>query len=520
MKHTSTSGGKHKFKTLLLLLLAGRVLQADSRCVKCHAKEVEGYAKFSMSRSLAPASSTNAPPDGSFIHAASQTKFTISTGSAGMMQELSRADQSVKFPAAFVIGSGNHALGYLVQVGDHVFQSPVSYYTSHKIWDVAPGYESDPQPDFSRPVTLECLFCHSGKPLPVADSLNRFAPGVFSQYAISCERCHGDVTEHLKMPVPGSIINPAKLTGAARASICEQCHLTGETRIPNPGKSIADFKPGQALEDFYTTYVAAHSSGKDIKVISHSEQLALSKCSLKSEGRLWCGTCHNPHDKPAQPAAYFRERCLGCHAATLEKAHAAPGRDCIGCHMQKLPARDGGHTAFTDHRILKTPGASSQTIEPDTLTAWREPDSYIANRNLALALVAAGLQNRSAPLVIRGYKMMNRLEKDFPNDPALLTSLGLILMKGKEPAEALKRFQHVVALKPNYAPYYVNEATALLATNQKDEARRQLQKALSLDPLLESAVQLLIQIDRQDNNNDEAARLLNNFDAAMGITRH
>jgi len=47
--------------------------------------------------------------------------------------------------------------------------------------------------------------------------------------------------------VPGSIVNPAKLQQAARDSICEQCHLAGEVRIPNPGKSMADFQPGQRV---------------------------------------------------------------------------------------------------------------------------------------------------------------------------------------------------------------------------------------------------------------------------------
>ena len=435
-----------------------------------------------------------------------------------MTQGMVRRGESVEERAAFAIGSGNHAFGYLMQVGDHVFQSPLSYYTNRQLWDVAPGYELDPHPDFARPVTAECLFCHSGKSLPVVDSLNRFAPGVFSAYAISCERCHDDATAHLKKPVPGSILNPAKLRGAARQSVCEQCHLHGEARIPNPGKSITDFTPGHVLEDFYTTYVAANSSGESIKVISHSEQLAASLCARKSGEKLWCGTCHNPHDKPTEPVAYFRERCLNCHDAALAKEHGAPGRDCIGCHMQKLPAKDGGHTAFTDHKIARIASTFVDASEPDTLRAWREPDSYLRSRNLALALVTVGLQGRSSAEVIRGYKMINRMENDFPNDPSLLTMQGLVLMKGKQPGEALTRFERVIALKPNYAPYYVNAATAFMGMGNMAEAIQQLQKALSLDPLLQPAVQLLCQIYRQSGHEEEARDRQAQYDAAMGIT--
>ncbi|MGC2659619.1 MAG: tetratricopeptide repeat protein [Bryobacteraceae bacterium] len=518
MRRGSTSRRQDKFKILALLIAVATVLRADQRCVACHPKEVAGYAATGMARSLAPIGSAAPVPDGNFEHAFSQTKFSIHADGTTVRQSLERKDESIEQIVSFVVGSGNHAFGYLTLSGDHLFQSPLAYYTARKIWDVAPGYEYDPHPDFSRPVSTECLFCHSGKSLPIADSLNRYQPGVFAAYGITCERCHGDTAAHLKNPVAGSILNPKTLSGAARASVCEQCHLTGEARIPNPGKSITGFKPGHTLEEFYTTYVAAQSSGQSIKVVSHAEQLALSQCARKSGDRLWCGTCHNPHEKPAQPVAYFRDRCLSCHAATLPATHGAPTRDCIGCHMPKLPASDGGHTAFTNHRILRDPKLTFDDVVPDTLTAWRAPDPGLANRNLALALVSVGLQNGSSAEVIRGYRMMNRIEKDFSNDPSLLTTLGLVLMKGKQPAEALKRFEKVIALKPDYAPYYVNAATAMLSLNQPSEAAQQLEKALSLDSLLQPAVQLLGQIYREQGQDDKAKTLQAKYDRAMGIT--
>lgn len=508
--------GQPQFKTLALLLLLSCGLRADQPCASCHPKEVEGYAKSGMARSLAPVTNTPVAPDGSFEHAFSQTRFVIHSAK----QSFSRKDESGEESAAFVIGSGNHAFGFLVEVGDRLFQSPLSYYTKRQIWDVAPGYEQDPHPDFSRPVTAECVFCHSGKPLPVTDSVNRFQPGMFAEYGISCERCHGDATAHLKNPVKGSILNPASMHGTARASVCEQCHLTGETRIPNPGKTISDFKPGQVLEDFYTTYVAAQAQGESIKVVSHAEQLALSMCARKSGDKLWCGTCHNPHDKPAQPAAYFRDRCLSCHAATLDVAHAAPGRDCVGCHMPKSPTKDGGHTAFTNHRIARNPEADSNAAQPDTLNAWRDPGPALRDRNLALALVTVGLETKSSAEVIRGYRLLNQVVKSFPDDPAVLTSLGSVLMKGKQPAEALKCFERAASTKPNYAPYYVDIAAALVAADKPAEAVQPLKKALALEPLLEQAVELLGEIYTEEGRTKEAEQLIETYDEEMHISRH
>ncbi len=340
----------------LSFLFSSFAFPAVQPCAKCHAQEVAGFARSAMSHAL---SSGAEQPDGSFVHQPSGTTFTIHSDTGGMWQEYRRGNESSRQRIAFTIGSGSHAYGYLVEIGNHLFQSPIAYYTKRHTWDMAPGYEAAEHPDFSRPVSEECLICHSGKALPIANTLNQYEAKPFAAEGITCDRCHGPTAAHLKNPVPGSIINPAKLSGATRDSICEQCHLAGELRVPNPGKSIADFRPGQTLEGTYTVYLGAQPTGTGIKVISQAEQLRLSTCSRSSAGKLWCGSCHNPHDQPTpeKAAAYYRSRCLVCHGATLDKAHAAPGRDCVGCHMPQQPAKDGGHTAFTDHRIARFPFA-------------------------------------------------------------------------------------------------------------------------------------------------------------------
>lgn len=456
-------------------------------------------------------------PDGNFEDAFSGTRFRSETINGSIWQTLQRQGESEKLRISYVIGSGSHAFGMLAQVGDHLFQSPISFYTSRRAWDLAPGYEQSTKPDFSRPVTLECLTCHSDKPLPIAGTLNRYHEPAFSGAGIQCDRCHGDATEHLRNPVPGSIVNPAKLPNAARDSICEQCHLTGEIRIPNAGRSIADFRPGEALEDVYTVYVARQPAGKTIKVVSQAEELALSTCARKSEGRLWCGTCHNPHETPVRPAEYFRDRCLACHGTTLSKEHAAPGQDCVSCHMPRRPAKDGGHTAFTDHRIARRPEPEADGTAESELSAWREPPQSTRDRNLALALITVGLENGQADQVIRGYRMLNRMQGQLSNDAAALTTLGTVLLKGKQPAEAERRFARALQLRPDYAPYEVNIAVALLAENKQDDAIRHLERAVQLDPLLQQGVELLGHAYGTQGDTAKAEALLARYRAAMGI---
>ncbi len=467
-----------------------------------------------MSHSLALA---GGQPDGQFDHSVSDTHFRSVHKPDGVWQSLERPGETEQLRVAYAIGSGNHAVGYLALIGDHLFQSPLSYYTARHAWDMAPGYEQALHPDFSRPVTLECLTCHSDKPRPVPNTLNSYQLPPFAGLAIECDRCHGSPAAHLKNPVPGSILNPAKLPTAARDSICEQCHLSGEIRIPNPGKSIADFAPGEPLEAAYTVYVSAQPPGAPIKVISHSEQLRLSLCARSSGGKLWCGTCHDPHDKPAQPIAYYRERCLTCHAATLPAEHAAPGRDCIGCHMPKRGAKDGGHTAFTDHRITRRPEPEGSLSLAADLTAWREPSPALHDRNLALALATNGLQNGIPDQAIRGYKLLSRMEPALWNDPAALTVIGNVLLTAKQPTEAVRRFARALTLRPGYAPYEVNLATALLASGDKQQARQHAERAVDLDPLLSQGVNLLNQIYRAEGDTAKATELMASYQNAMGI---
>lgn len=497
-----------------LLLLAIPSCAVCTTCVVCHPKEASSFAKTPMARSLAIASPQ---PEASFDHNFSHTRFTVRNSKDGVVQTLSREAESESLTFRYSVGSGEHAFGFLAQVDGHLFQSPLSYYSKRQQWDVAPGYERDPAPDFTRPVTPECLTCHSGESRPVAETLNTYLDPPFTALGITCERCHGDTDAHVKNPVPGTILNPAKLPESARDSICEQCHLTGEIRIPNPGKSIPDFRAGETLEEIYTVYIAGHTPEDTVKVISQAEQLALSTCKRASGAKLWCGTCHNPHEQPAKPIEYFRDRCLTCHAATLQAQHSSLV-NCIGCHMPPRPAKDGGHTAFTDHRISRHPERTEAAGVPGELTAWREPAPELHDRNLALALVTVGMQNHDSAQVIRGYRMLNRLPAKMQADAAVLTALGSILLTAKEPAEAVKRFGEALSLRPDYAPYEVNVATALVASNRSLEAIRHLERALKLDPLLQNAVSLLASTYREQNEPEKALEIMARYQAALGIT--
>ena len=445
-------------------------------------------------------------------------KITMSSSRTGYWQSLESGGAATKFRIDYVIGSGSHASGYLLNVGEHLFQSPVAYYQSRHAYDLAPGYEGLQNPDFTRPVTQGCLFCHSGTALHVAGTSNQYRSPAFSAEAITCERCHGTAEKHLSDPRAGTIINPAKLEPAARDSICEQCHLLGVGRVLNPDKNFDDFRPGQRLEDTFTTYVNAlpSSPGNEaFKVISHVEQLARSTCARESKGRLWCGTCHDPHNQPIDAVQFYRDKCLSCHTEKFSASHPARESNCIGCHMPRRDAKDGGHTAFTDHRIQRHPEVQPDQMPDTDIAAWRDPSPDLQKRNLGIAYVNLGAEHRSPEFLIRGYRMLTEVQNQFSTDSQLFTSIGTALLLAKHSSEAELAFDRALQLNPESTIGETNAASAYLQAGDSETAITHLERALAIDPLHLPADMPLIALYRQQGNLAKATELSSKVSAAL-----
>ncbi len=493
-------------------------LTGASRCAVCHPAEVAGYARSAMAHSLRR---PGQEPEGTVT--ANGSKITMYSTPNGYWQRWENGADQSEYHIDWVVGSGNHASGYLVDIGSHLFQSPVAYYRSRQSYDLAPGYENQADPDFTRPVREECILCHSGTALHVSDTLNEYRSPIFPARAeaITCNRCHGPAAEHLADPRAGNIVNPAKLEPAARDSICEQCHLFGVARVPNPGRQLSDFLPGERAEDVFTTYHDANPTGS-FKVISHVEQLALSACARNSNGRLWCGTCHNPHEKPLQPVSYYRSVCLTCHAAkfapastSAAAAHPAKDSDCLSCHMPRRDAKDGGHSAFTDHRIQRRPEAMPDAPADTRIAAWREPAPEFRARNLGIAYIDAGMQRKSSQFIVQGYRTLTEVQAQFSDDSEFFKWIGEALLLAQQNSEAKIAFERALELDPNSPLAEASAASPYVASGDADRAIAHLQRALTLDPLYLPAASALMSLYQKEGDTADANALAGQIKAAM-----
>lgn len=483
------------------------------RCVFCHPSEVQGFARSAMAHALRRAGQE---PDGTVT--AHGSTITMHSSPAGFYQSWQNGADRSEYRVEYVIGSGEHASGYLVDIGGHLFQSPVAYYTSRGAYDLAPGYENQPDPDFTRPIAEECVLCHSGNALHVSGTLNEYRSPVFAAEAITCERCHGPVERHLADPRARTIVNPSNLEPVARNSICEQCHLFGVARVANPGKKISDFIPGRPLEETFTIYrnvMPAGAPAGDFKVISHVEQLALSACARNSGGRLWCVTCHNPHEKLVQSVEYYRARCLSCHTANFPASHPAKDSDCLGCHMPRRNAKDGGHTVFTDHRIQRVPDSPHDLPPNSGIAAWREPAPGLQKRNLGIAYIDVGMQRHSAPFVVQGYRDLTEVQAQFTNDSDFFKWIGEALLLAKQTSDAKLAFDRALQLDPNSAVTEASAASPYIQEGDDAKAIANLERAVRLDPLFLPAASTLIGLYEKQGKAAEAAELSAKIKTAM-----
>ncbi len=479
---------------MILLLGAGVLCPAAAErsapCAGCHPKESSRYAMTAMGQSLiAPA----ARPDG---HAAQeQSQATISSEERGgrMVHSVSEQGFSASYPVKYQMGGRMMGSTYMVQVGNTLFESPLSWFNSYG-WDVSPGYAHKAPIDFDRPMDQACLFCHGG-PVTFSDSDGRHLKN--SQLtSITCERCHGPTEAHLRHPSSANIINPAKLSGSARNSVCEQCHLEGVTRTLNPGKTWSDFRAGERTEQTFSTYLLAKSSGAAVIAVSQTEQLAQSQCARKSEGRLWCGSCHDPHGAVVDRPRQIRAICTGCHARLAGAVHPAgsqvPAAECTGCHMPKHSTTDISHASLTDHRILRHPTAApvadAGPSDGQEVAAWREPPSSMRERDLGLAEVVIGFSKGLQTIGEEGFRMLQTLpQQQVREDAPVLSALEGLFLQEQNTEEALRIGRQVVALQPQSAKAALNLGIVLKRSGNLTDAEQELARAIKLDPSLKEA---------------------------------
>lgn len=320
----------------------------SAQCARCHAAVFRQHQVSRHTHTFAtgedllkiplPAQPVADPHDPKVVH-------TLSREGGRVRVQCRRDHQLTEALIEYALGSGHRALTLVGRddAGDSR-EYRLSLYAGDVGWDTTIHHPDRPAGSHGYLGQLmlvdlvpACLQCHTTDFRAGQDPSRPEA----ADHGIGCERCHGPGGNHLQAVrlqfADAAILQPQLGSLEQRMEACTQCHKAPRN-VPTDTPDFVRFQ---------------------------GPNLVKSRCYLESSGALDCLTCHNPHRNAETAPAFYTGKCLACHApraagrADADASAAAargvpcpvsPARDCVRCHMPKVP-NAVPHAAFTDHHI-------------------------------------------------------------------------------------------------------------------------------------------------------------------------
>ena len=497
-----------------------------TKCALCHSAIAATYAKTGMGRAFHHVGGkkgiSDPAPGKPYHHEASDSYFAMLQRDGELFQRRWQIGPDGKETNVdekrvdYVLGSGNHARTYLHLTDKNTLQQlPLGWYTEKGgTWAMNPGYD---RPDYAgsvRPIYYECMFCHNGYPKIPNGPDRDLSQTTYLQplpEGIDCQRCHGPGQNHVdkassagtaREAIRAAIVNPGKLNPEGRMEICLQCHLdTSNQKLPTAVVRVDripfSYVPGQPLGDYKVAFDREKGNLANFEIAQGGYRFRESECFRKSEGKLLCTTCHNPHDIPRgeQATTHYNQVCLNCHQSAIQASTAGPhkaGANCVSCHMPKRRTDDAIHVVMTEHLIKRRPPAGDLLAEKNE-RAETGADSYrgevvpyypsklptTADNELTIAVA----QVREQSNLMKGLpRLAAGIEKYRPDQPAYYAELAQGYLAAGNTRSAIKFFEEAAKRDPRSAPRLIEWGDALMQAGQWAMAEAKLRTATELAP--------------------------------------
>jgi len=444
---------------------------------------------------------------------------------------------------AFALGKPLIATGYVIERGDSLFEAPLTFYKEPvegqvQGWGISPGFGNDAV-GFTRPVVDACLTCHLGRPSPTNAASNRYLSPPYEELSIGCESCHGPGALHGKERQAGlppqaadsSIVNPKRLTSQLADETCMYCHEAGQARVPLPGRSFQDYRPGVPLLKTQAIFKSKLLLGWNVE--EWSDEMATSACYRFSKGALRCSSCHDPHATPSaeEAPAFYRSKCLTCHessSCTLplsQRQATRPADNCIACHMPQHVSpklvKLGGRG--TSHRILKTEGEGLPAMDtpqtaPDPATGLIlvNSNSGDAQGRLPKEVLLSGYQGvlardtSRADMVVHYRALLDSMTGEQSN-PLVLSALAGAELAKQTPdgdRQAIADLKKAVELDSKFSKDYLLLSDLQLRGGDFAGAIQALSTAIERFPYNPAPYEKLVDCYRRAGDTARAAEIL------------
>ncbi len=256
----------------------------------------------------------------------SGVEFAYSPHPNGVAVAITQGPARAEALLEWAFGAGAQAITPVGRRNGVYFEHRLSWYREpgHAARTLGHPGTPSPSPDEALGIpqpaatVTQCFQCHATNVKPGPD-LSAMQPGV------TCERCHGPGAMHAKSASPTHIGRLSQLNAKESVQICAECHRAS---APLDDPASIRYQPAG---------------------------LAASRCFQRS-GTLSCITCHDPHTDASLEPAFYRAKCLACHAtggAPIQNCRRTSNADCLPCHMKKMSPFP--FLTFTDHRIRIAP---------------------------------------------------------------------------------------------------------------------------------------------------------------------
>jgi predicted CXXCH cytochrome family protein len=466
-----------------------------------------------------------------FKHEASGVHYQVSQEAGRVWLRYDRDDPSRPLNGRrelrYFLGSGKRGRTYLFEQRGYWFEAPINWYSKKQVWDMTPHYLAAKEMPLTLPVDPGCLHCHaSGVASALPDARNHYADAPFKTGGITCTACHGDATAHLVSAGKVHMLNIDTLEAVRRDSVCLNCHLEGQAAVDRVGKKIENFRPGDNLFDYTLFFVYDSEKGSGGRATSQWEALLKSECKRKSGDRMTCTTCHDPHGSPApdQRVAFYRQRCLQCHASGgFAQSHHPENPDCTACHMARPKSNDIAHEQVTDHWIKKR--ANEERLPLATSGELVAVGGFpVDDRDMGLAC-AQMAERGDEEAGKRAIELLRNAEKkamEAKRDYELHEQLGFLEQIDGRADEAAAEYRQALESDP-YDALAAGDLALIEAKQRRyDEAERLWRQVFENDPAEVRAGANLAVVECEEGERSEAIATLQRiveFDPDDGAAR-